>query len=189
MSAETIPEVELLPALATALGRLDDSRMQAIVQEAAQRAGFRYLLWQTVTDAGLDDYPSGCQPTDYVEAQAFSPAGDLRWRRESWFDGAKYRQGWRVVYLGSPEACPAALQAAAQGNLLDGCQADVRSVRLWGEHQRQPDTWLEVRIPRRLDYPGPHRNRWLGLRIGRYLRAGRVEFIRLLDLAPWTGGI
>lgn len=148
-----------------------------------------YLLWQTDTAQEIEQFPANCDPASYLKAYAFGPRAQLQWQRERWLKDGSPQFGWQAVFIGDAVICPALLQdSETKEELGSSFQIKTVTVKLWGERRTGQDTWLEPRIPRRLDYPYPRQPRWLGITVTQYIQCGQVAFARYLGLTQWPAG-
>lgn len=171
-----------MPEIIAALGKVTSEQLHGLLADMTPHCNF--LLWQTDTDQELEAMPADCEPALYIEGRAFGPEAQLHWHRESWLTADGPQEGWRVVYTGQQAHCPTVLQEALVETLGNDYQKQTAVVKLWGERQTGQDTWLEARIPRRLDYP--HGNStFVGLELIQYLAAGQVVFTRYTGLTNW----
>ena len=171
-----------MPDIAAAMGKVSAETLRTLLDQVASHCD--YLLWQTDTDQELEAMPGNCDPALYIEGRAFGPETQLHWQRESWLTAEGPQEGWRVVYTGLQAHCPTALQAATSETLDNDYQRQTAVVKLWGERRAGQDTWLEPRIPRRLDYP--YNNKPLvGMELIQYLQEGQVAFTRYTGLTNW----
>lgn len=147
-------------------------------------------LWgfaATAARAELGRYPAErwrellAQPR-LVEARLFDGTWDLHWLdgRGVLLEVAEPGDGSR----GQTEQ-PGDFRIAGDGWL----QRDRRS-RLWGEWLEGTDTWYEERIPDPLRYEGIAPgldHRYVFLRYREYVRDGRVEYVRYLEVEGGSG--
>lgn len=168
--------------------RLDATRLQELMAACHARAAFSYWLSESVAEMEFREYDPALDATSMNEGRAFGQNGQLHWRRESWRDEQGQRQkGWRAVFTGDRKNGPA-VPAPNHSLDLDGYQAKVVSVRLWGERSGSQSGWLEPRIPRLLEYPILQAPRRLAMEVVEYRKDGRVAFVQYRGLAPWSGG-
>lgn len=112
-----------------------------------------------------------------VEARLFDDQRDLHWL-----------EGRGVLLSVDHPADPGGAQEQSPADLrIEGkqwLQRDRRS-RLWGEHLGGTESWYEERIPDPLRYPGIEPvdgHRYVFLRYREYVRGGRVEIVRYLEV-------
>lgn len=105
-----------------------------------------------------------------LEARLFAADRDLHW-----LDG----RGVALRVLGQTGDAP---EVTLGG---DGWWWRDRRVRLWGEHLEGHDVWYEERIPDPQVYeglPAGPENRFPFLVMREYVRRGRVEYVRFLEV-------
>jgi hypothetical protein len=121
-----------------------------------------------------------------LQGRVFSPAGELRWRVLP----ALGETCCRTVYLGQRDTAPTA-SALKPPSHSGYDQWTCRSERypLWGQQTRRtPDSWIDLRIPHRLQYPVDTKLPDAGRNIA-YLKVetwydthGEPQWVRLCDL-------
>jgi len=179
-----------VPYLAAALGYLDANQLSEIFQQAATRAEFQYLLWQTTKQHDWSHFSAEANPADYLEAQAFGRRGELHWKEQFWRSEGGLKSGWRVVWIGEKAACPEGLltEHACQIRLFaPDWQCQEITVLLWGERRPGQSAWIEPRIPRLLNYPLAATER-VGLKLLKHNAPAQPAFWQLYDLVPWKEG-
>lgn len=176
-----------MPDIIAARGQITADNLRQLLSAVAPQC--QYLLWQTDIAQEIEQFPADCNPASYLKAYAFGPRVQLHWQRERWLKDGLPHFGWRVVFSGDATMCPPTLQESeTKEDLGSNYQIKTVTVKLWGERRTGQDTWLEPRIPRRLDYPYLHQPRWLGIAVTEYILGGRVAFSRYIGLTQWPAG-
>jgi hypothetical protein len=122
-------------------------------------------------------------PDDWPAARVFTPAAEVRWER------APAGLGYRVWLLTEDPTLRPAVWSADRPAEQWRVGPAAPAIRLWGQYKetKEGGSWIEVRIPRRLDYPVPAANRrqdeFATLRHLEYRASnGAVQWTRLLEV-------
>ncbi len=101
-------------------------------------------------------------PNDWPACRAFARKAEVRWERAPVIPGNTPAETYRVWLLTEDAALPQPDWGGSQ--LGDGWTvvAVAPAIRLWGQYKDAFDAWIEVRVPRRLNYPMASGRRWEG---------------------------
>ena len=191
MNSEALIELQenALSYCAAARGQLSLDELRSCFQINT----FQWVILQTLETYDFipfTEFQIDNQLQASLQGDAFSNHGHLRWAREWWVDENENRQnGWRAVYVGEEAHCPSFIKNTDAVKALKNPK--TTAVLLRGERREQQDTWIDLRVPRRLDYPWPETSsvpEKVALEIRQFTIADNRILTQYAQLVSWQEG-